>query len=193
MRLRTDLMDDCAQSEKMQQDLDAMEALVREGLAYARSLHGATETPCRIDPDALLDSLVCDYQDAGQKIRLDGRIGASLLTRPHALRRILMNLIDNALKFAHDVELSVQTETDGGISIAVLDRGPGIPTGELEAVLRPFYRIEASRNRNSGGTGLGLAIAHQLAQALGAKLALSNRDGGGLEVRLSLPATVCAA
>jgi signal transduction histidine kinase len=193
MRLRTDLMDDCAQREKMQQDLDAMEALVREGVAYARSLHGATETPCRIDPDALLDSLVCDYQDAGQKIRLDGRIGAPLLTRPHALRRILMNLIDNALKFAHDVELSVQSGPAGRISMVVLDRGPGIPAGELEAVLRPFYRIEGSRNRNSGGTGLGLAIAHQLALALGAELSLGNRDGGGLEARLSLPATVCAA
>jgi signal transduction histidine kinase len=64
---------------------------------------------------------------------------------------------------------------------------PGIDPNELAAVLQPFYRLDASRNRDSGGTGLGLAIAQRLADALGGELALSNRDGGGLEARLRLP------
>jgi len=69
----------------------------------------------------------------------------------------------------------------------VRDRGPGIPEASLDAVLQPFHRLEGSRSRDTGGTGLGLAIAHQLSIALGGRLVLANRDGGGLEARLVLP------
>jgi signal transduction histidine kinase len=74
----------------------------------------------------------------------------------------------------------------GETAIAVLDRGPGIPAESLEAVFEPFYRLEASRNRDTGGTGLGLAIARQLAMAMDATLTLHNRPGGGLDARLTL-------
>jgi len=98
-----------------------------------------------------------------------------------------MNLIDNALKFGTDVRVHVHAE-GGKLVVAVLDNGPGIPPDELEAVLKPFYRVESSRNRSTGGTGLGLAIAHQLAMAMGAELTLNNRAEGGLEARLTLGA-----
>ncbi|MDR6886742.1 MULTISPECIES: ATP-binding protein [Variovorax] len=185
MRLRTDLMDNEHDREKFRQDLDAMNLLVREGVTYARTLHGATEPPLRIDADALLESMVADYEDVGQQVRLEGKAGAPIVSRPNALRRILMNLIDNALKFGTDVRLQVHAE-GGRLVVAVLDNGPGIPPDELEAVLKPFYRVESSRNRSTGGTGLGLAIAHQLAMAMGAELTLDNRPEGGLEARLTL-------
>jgi signal transduction histidine kinase len=187
MRLRTDLMDSDADREKFRQDLDAMHALVREGVTYARTLHGATEEPRRIDADALFETMVADYEDAGETVRLEGRLGKPIVTRPHALRRILTNLIDNALKFGSDVRVRVGTEADRAF-IAVQDNGPGIPADQLEAVLQPFYRVENSRNRSTGGTGLGLAIAHQLAMAMGAQLQLRNREEGGLEARLTMPA-----
>jgi signal transduction histidine kinase len=187
MRLRTDLMDDDdVLQTKFQDDLREMELLVREGVTYARTLHGAVESPRRIDPDALLNSLVGDYLDAGRSISIHGKVGATMLTRPHALRRILSNLIDNALKFSDQSELLVETVQDGRVTIAVLDRGPGIPEDELETVFQPFYRVEASRNRDSGGTGLGLAIARQLSLAMNATLSLQNRPGGGLIARLTL-------
>ncbi|NPC57428.1 ATP-binding protein [Caenimonas soli] len=185
MRLRTDLMDSGADQVKFRQDLDAMNVLVREGVTYARTLHGTTEAPCRIDADALLESMVSDYEDSGQQVLLEGRIGAPIVTRPNALRRILMNLIDNALKFGSDVRVRVQLEADR-LVIAVIDSGPGIPPDQLETVLKPFVRLESSRNRSTGGTGLGLAIAHQLATAMGAELKLQNRDEGGLEARLTM-------
>ncbi|WP_342051395.1 MULTISPECIES: ATP-binding protein [unclassified Cupriavidus] len=188
MRLRLDLMENCETRAKLHGDLREMEHLVREGVTYARTLHGGAETPVRIDPDALLDSIACDYRDGGQPIAIDGHLDAPVVTRPQALRRILTNLIDNALKFGSDVSVAVDRTQDGQLSIAVRDRGPGIPDAELERVLQPFYRLEASRNRGTGGTGLGLAIAQQLANALGGKLALANRTEGGLEARLTLPA-----
>ena len=158
---------------------------MKEGVTYARTLHGATEVPCRIDPDALLDSLVCDYVDAGEPVSAARAASAhSLVTRPQALRRILGNLVDNALKFGGAAEITVATLPRAAQSaIAVLDRGPGIPAESLDAVFEPFYRLESSRNRETGGTGLGLAIARQLALAMDATLTLRNRAGGGLEAR----------
>lgn len=188
MRLRADLLDDSALRDKLQADLNAMQALVQEGIAYARSAHSASEAPVRVDIHALLDSLVCDYSDAGRPVRLLEMPALTLSTRPQALRRIVGNLVDNALKFAGAAEVAVEQSGSGGsVIICVRDRGPGIDAGQLEAVLQPFYRLENSRSRETGGAGLGLAIAHQLAAALGGQLALANRSGGGLEVCLHLP------
>ena len=186
MRLRVDVMDDDAQGAKLRQDLQEMETLVKEGVTYARTMHGATEVPCRIDPDALFDSLVCDYVDAGQQVSLEGGFGMPVVTRPQALRRIVGNLVDNALKFGGAAEISIAAVHDGQTTVSVSDRGPGIPAESLDAVFEPFYRLETSRNRHTGGTGLGLAIARQLALAMDATLTLHNRAGGGLEARLTL-------
>ncbi|WP_343595041.1 HAMP domain-containing sensor histidine kinase [Pseudomonas sp.] len=185
MKLRVEVMDEGVEKEKLWHDLDAMEHLVREGVAYARSMDINTETPCRINLDAFLDSVVFDYQDSGAQVQRHGNTGSLLETRPHALRRVLVNLVDNALKFAGKAELEVSRE-HGKTLIRVLDEGPGIPAEELDEVLKPFYRVESSRNRSTGGTGLGLAIAQQLTQAMGGRLTLSNRKNGGLCAQIEL-------
>ncbi|MGX0889587.1 signal transduction histidine kinase [Pseudomonas sp. ADAK2 TE3594] len=189
MKLRAEFMDDSSEKDKLWNDLGEMEHLVREGVAYARSIHGATEESRRTDLDSFLDSLVFDYQDMGKDVRLDGKSAAVINTRPHALRRVLVNLIDNALKFAGAAELWVEKQADGSLSVKVMDRGPGIAEEQLAQVMEPFYRVENSRNRSTGGTGLGLAIAQQLAIAIGGSLKLSNREGGGLCAELRLPTT----
>lgn len=186
MRMRADMLDDGVQRDRMNRDLGEMEALVKDGVAYARTLHGTLESPCRIDADAMLESLVGDYQDAGRAVTLHGKAGASLATRPHALRRILGNLVDNGLKYAGEVDIGIERPAAGELVILVRDFGPGIPGNELEKVFEPFYRLEASRNRDTGGTGLGLAIARQLATTLNGALTLSNHPEGGLEARLHI-------
>ncbi|CAB3762222.1 sensor histidine kinase [Paraburkholderia humisilvae] len=186
MRIRTDLLDDEAERSKFQQDLTEMETLVREGVAYGRALHGAAEAPRRVDPDALLESLVSDYADAGAKVTLSGSIGAPIVTRPVALRRILANLLDNAVKFSGAGELKADVSNTMQITISVLDRGPGIPPDQLETVFQPFFRLEAEGQPRIGGNGLGLAIAKQLALAMNATLELKNRADGGLEATLVL-------
>ncbi|UZE09844.1 ATP-binding protein [Pseudomonas sp. B21-053] len=188
MKLRAEFMDDSSEKDKLWNDLGEMEHLVREGVAYARSVHGATEESRRTDVDSFLDSLVFDYQDMGKDVQLSGKTAAVIDTRPHALRRVLVNLTDNALKFAGAAELQVEKKADGSLSMKVMDRGPGIAEDELAQVMEPFYRVENSRNRSTGGTGLGLAIAQQLALAIGGSLTLSNREGGGLCAELKLPA-----
>lgn len=193
MKLRAEFMDEGLEKDKLASDLSEMEHLVREGVAYARSIHGATEPSCRISLDAFLDSLVFDYQDTGKDVQLSGKNAAVIDTRPHALRRVLVNLVDNALKFGGAAWIDVQAGERGPLAIRVLDRGPGISEQELAEVLKPFYRVESSRNRETGGTGLGLAIAQQLAVAMGGSLTLSNRDGGGLCAELRLEPGVSTA
>lgn len=185
MKLRVEVMDDGVEKDKLWSDLSAMEHLVREGVAYARSMDVGTEAPCRIDLDAFLDSVVFDYQDSGAKVERLGSTETTLQTRPHALRRVLVNLLDNALKFAGAAQLEVAQHANATV-IRVLDEGPGIPAEELNEVLKPFYRVEGSRNRGTGGTGLGLAIAQHLVQAMGGTLTLSNRESGGLCAQIEL-------
>jgi signal transduction histidine kinase len=177
---------DSADRNKLIQDLDEVERLVKEGVAYARSAHGKNEKASRIDLASFIESLAYDYQDTGKAVTVGELSHGAVVTRPHALRRILTNLIDNALKFAGSAEIEAQERDDGTVYIRVLDRGPGIPEGQLESVLQPFFRLEQSRNRDTGGTGLGLAIAHQLATVIGASLTLRNRDGGGLAAEIAI-------
>jgi len=146
------MMDDHDAQGRFRQDLDAMQALVREGLTYARTLHGTIEPALRVDADALLESLVADYADAGEQVQLEGRVGEAIVTRPHALRRILVNLIDNGLKFGSDVRLHAERAGEH-VVLSVLDRGPGIPPEYLDAVLKPFYRVESSRSTSAWTPG----------------------------------------
>jgi len=192
MRLRIDTMkDDVAGpvGAKLQADLRELQDLVRDGIGFARALHGEGEDMRPIDLDARLDSLVLDYRDAGRDVMLQGRVGVPVTTRPRALRRIVGNLVDNALKFGTCAAIAVAQGEDGTVVVRVLDDGPGIPADKLDAVFEPFFRLEASRSRATGGSGLGLAIARQLAASMGAALSLHNRPGGGLEARLVLAAS----
>ncbi|CAN7180135.1 ATP-binding protein [Acidovorax sp. LjRoot66] len=190
LRLRADLLDDATLRDKLHADLAEMQSLVEEGIAYARSPQAVREPLQRVDLRALVESLAMDYADAGMPVRVLHAAGGICDTRPHALRRLLCNLVDNALKFAGSAELALEAAPQGRWCVRVLDRGPGIPQADLATVLQPYVRLEDSRNRGTGGTGLGLAIANELAQALGGRLVLAPREDGGegLEARVELPA-----
>jgi signal transduction histidine kinase len=162
-----------------------MQAMVREGLDLARSMD-TTETMQMLDLDSLLDSVCADAVDAHQHVELSGRANMALLGRPMDLRRCLVNLIDNAVKYGR--EASVKVDRMGGAArIRIHDKGPGIADAELARVFEPFYRVEGSRSRESGGTGLGLTIARNIAEQHGGSIALSNHPEGGLEATLILP------
>lgn len=188
MKLRVELMEDFASREKLWADLNEMQHLVKEGIAYARSTEPSTEQPKQVQLNSLLESLVFDYTDMGKDVQLLTFDNVLLRTQPQVLRRLLTNLIDNALKFAGAALVLVEPLTNGNFLLKVLDRGPGIPEQERTEVLEPFYRLESSRNRDTGGAGLGLAISAHLANTLGSELQLVNRQGGGLCVQFELTA-----
>ena len=185
MRLRLEKVADHELQERLIGDLSAMQAMVREGLDLARSMD-TTESMQLLDLDSLLDAVCDDAADANQPVALSGRSGLALLGRPLDLQRCLGNLIDNAVKYGQQAQVTVD-RVNGAARIRVRDSGPGIPAAEQTRVFDPFYRVETSRSRESGGTGLGLTIARNIAEQHGGSIALANHPDGGLEVTLMLP------
>lgn len=185
MRLRAECMGDSFYREKLFKDLQEVEHLVREGIDYARSVHLIEESSCSIDVDAFIESLIFDYQDTRQRVYCAGKSNALIDAKPIALRRVLTNLVDNALKYAGAAAVTVAV-TDARLSIKVQDRGPGIAEQLLADVLKPFYRADEKKNTCIRGNGLGLAIAQQLMNTMGGSISLCNRQGGGLCVELQL-------
>lgn len=191
MKLRLEMTDAPELRDKLLQDLDNMSRLVREGIAFARSAQPLEEKRQRLDLNAFLDSIALDYADVGRPVAfIPAEEGRVVLTQPQALRRIMTNLIDNGLKFAERVDIRLSYAMNGDPIIQVMDNGPGIPEASLEEVLQPFFRLENSRNRETGGTGLGLAIAAQLTSQMPGTLRLGNRPEGGLEVIIRLDSAV---
>jgi len=185
LRLRLEKVADSELQQRLIGDLSAMQEMVREGLDLARSTD-TNETMQALDLDSLLDSVCADATDAGQNVELHGRVAMRAFGRPMGLRRCLVNLIDNAVKYGHDARVAVD-RTKGAARIRIRDSGPGIDAAEQVRVFEPFYRVESSRSRESGGTGLGLTIARNIAEQHGGTIALANHAEGGLEVTLMLP------
>ena len=185
MRLRLEKVAEPELQERLVGDLSAMQQMVREGLDLARSMD-STETMQALDLDSLLDSVCADATDAGQCVELSGHAGMALMGRPMALRRCLVNLIDNAVKYGQHAHVAVE-RVAGAARIRIRDGGPGIAPDQLAKVFEPFYRVETSRSRDSGGTGLGLTIARNIAEQHGASVLLANHVDGGLEVTLLMP------
>lgn len=185
LRLRLEKVTDAALRDKLIEDMQAMQAMVREGLDLARSIDG-NDARERIDLDSLVESLCEDAREAGHTIGVQGSSGTAVMAGTTGLRRCLGNLVDNAVKYGQRAEVTVRRRGDQ-VEIAVRDFGPGIPAAEIERVFDPFYRLEDSRSRETGGTGLGLTIARNIATRLGGSVTLQNHPEGGLEARLTLP------
>lgn len=185
LRLRAELIEGDALREKVLADLSEMEAMIASTLSFARD-DGTNEATTALDLGALLESLCEDLSPEGQLVKYDGPLSLKVMAKPLALKRALSNLIDNGLKYGERVEVGLKCQ-DQGLEIVVRDHGPGIAEAELENVFKPFYRLEASRNRQTGGTGLGLSIVRACIQAQGGNISLRNHPDGGLEARIDLP------
>ena len=172
---------DPALKARMERDLEEMNAQISQAVELGRTL-GAGERQW-LDIGRLIGEVV-----GGRPRILWQPIGPCIqAVNALALRRILGNLIENALRYSQaPVEVRLDCSHRAAV-IFVLDRGPGIPEAEREAVFRPFYRLERSRNRRTGGSGLGLAVARQLAVANDMEIQLSSRVGGGTVASVRLP------
>lgn len=188
LRLRAELVDDDDMQRRMLADLDEMQAMIDATLAFARD-DAKREPRGPVDLAAMLQSLCDDRADAGQAADCDGPLHLTVHGRPVALRRALANLIDNALAYGGAARVALRAE--GGCAvIEIADDGPGIPADQLEKVFQPFYRLDASRSRDTGGVGLGLSTARTIIRGHGGDVVLTNRPEGGLTaaVRLDLSA-----
>jgi signal transduction histidine kinase len=185
LRLRLeDLPDDSARG-RAKADVQAMETMLRETLAYAKDVAGV-EQVTDLDFAALVRTAVDDLSDSGREAQYEGPDRLVLRGRPTALRRAVDNLLINAVTYggAADVTLAA---SERGVQMVIADRGPGIPAAMRERVFEPFFRLETSRSRSTGGTGLGLALARGIMRSHGGEIALEDRPGGGTAVKVTLP------
>jgi len=148
--------------------------------------NGEAEQP--VDVMALLEALQSDNEAMGRKVTIAGCVAKPLRGAPQLLKRCIANLIDNAVLYGKEAHVQLE-ETGDALRLRIRDHGPGMPEKELESVFEPFYRLEGSRNRETGGTGLGLSIARDIARARGGEVRLRNHEDGGLEAILTLPWT----
>ncbi|NWB92134.1 HAMP domain-containing sensor histidine kinase [Pseudomonas agarici] len=184
LKLRLEQIEDAKLQGQMRQDLNDMIGMLDATLSYLHEQR-TSEAMQWMDVQALVESISENAQDQGARVRASGYC-APLLVQPMALRSCLNNLLDNALRYAGDALITLE-DSRRQLIIRVIDHGPGIAAEKREAVFEPFYRLEASRNRNSGGVGLGMTIAREAAQRLGGDLTLEQTLGSGLTAVVSLP------
>jgi two-component system osmolarity sensor histidine kinase EnvZ len=185
MRLRGELIEDAEQQARLFRDVDEMQAMIDGALAFFRD-DAVSEPTTTFDLANVLATITNDYADQKIKIRYEGLTHAVCQGRPFALKRALSNLVENAIKYATPPTIELLRESNSYI-VLIRDRGPGIPAHALANVFLPYYRVEKSRNRNTGGVGLGLTAAQAIVQGHGGEIELSNCVHGGLEVRIALP------
>lgn len=185
LRLRAESIENEELRTRFSADLDEMSHMVQGALALFRDLND--EEPLNnVDIDALLVTLRDELAELDAEVNVTGRTNGPLSAKPLALKRCLMNLLHNAIKYGTRANVTVSDDGDA-IVIRIQDDGPGIPAELLDQVFEPFFRVEASRNRDTGGAGLGLCIARDIAQAHGGSITLHNAAGGGLEATVKLP------
>jgi signal transduction histidine kinase len=185
LKLRVETLDDPALRDRFNADLDEMNRMVQGALNLFRGVDH-DEPLASVDVAALLRELSQELGEIGAEFTVTTGKASPLLARPTALKRCLTNLISNAAKYGGNVTVVVE---DGPkeLVVRVQDEGPGIPPDMLERVFEPFFRLESSRNADTGGVGLGLSIARDIAQSHGGSLVLANRSPHGLEAVLRLP------
>jgi two-component system, OmpR family, osmolarity sensor histidine kinase EnvZ len=183
MRLQLEMMGDSADVDALKEDIAEMEQMLEGYLMFARG-EGA-EMPQPSDLAVLLEEVVRRARRRGA-VELTTEGGLVVPVKPVAFQRIVTNLVDNALRFGSNVRVTAGRSGDS-VELTVDDDGPGIPAEKREDVLRPFFRLEGSRNPQTGGVGLGLTIASDLVRSHGGNLVLQDSPMGGLRVRIRLP------
>lgn len=188
LRLRLEQLEPGPNVERCANDVREMDQLITSVLEMMQLTHEPAAQQ-QVDLRALVQSLADDLAEQGEAVNLAATVNeapAVVRGQPAALSRVVGNLLGNAVRYGGAAEVAVNVHA-GQVQVAIDDRGPGIPAGQLETVFQPFYRVDNSRSKQTGGTGLGLYIARDLAQRHGGQVTLVNRSGGGLRAMLTLP------
>lgn len=184
MKLELAMLGDGKEVDDLKSDVQQMESMVEEYLAFARG--ESAEAVIERDIGLILDEVISGARREGADIVLGAEPNLSVPVRPNAFRRCVTNLVGNATRYAEHVTVNA-TRNAEFIEITIDDDGPGIPPDQREEVFKPFYRLESSRNMETGGTGLGLTIARDVMRGHGGDINLDGSPSGGLRARLTLP------
>ncbi|MFN3169957.1 MAG: ATP-binding protein [Hyphomicrobiales bacterium] len=184
-KLELALLSDEKAAQEMGRDVDEMQAMLEGYLAFARGDDGEVSIPS--DVEALLDDIAHTAKATDHEVTVSFQGSAIASVKPLAFKRLVTNLVNNALRHADTVTVHAERKTEE-LVVSVDDDGPGIPEAKREDVFRPFYRLDEARNLDESGTGLGLAIARDIARAHGGDITLHDSSLGGLKATITIPA-----
>ncbi|RDS78540.1 two-component sensor histidine kinase [Alteriqipengyuania lutimaris] len=185
LRVRIESVPDETQRARMAEVIEDLRRSLDDILSLAR-IGRAKEPPEATQLAALVEAVVEEFEDMGRPVTIAGTQRVVAPVQVTWMRRVLRNLIENALRYGGTAMVSVAREGDVAV-IAVEDEGPGIAPGKVAAMLEPFQRGEASRNRETGGAGLGLTITRAIMREHRGDLVLTNRPEGGLRAEMRFP------
>jgi len=185
LRLRAAEIENEEQRGKILDDLAQMQRMIGATLDFARQ-DLVVEPYETLDLSSLLQSLSDDFADMHQEVVLEIPARANARLRPHAVRRLLSNVIENGIKFGKRVRVQL-LETPAAFTVTVDDEGPGIPEHLQAEAYKPFRRLDQPGQEQRHGVGLGLTVARTIARDHGGDIDLSNRPEGGLRVQITLP------
>lgn len=184
LRLRAEFVKDPEVQQKMLATIAEMQAMTEAAISFAKGEYPEEETR-PIQLEALLSSICDDHEDLGQSVTFLSYGRTTYRCRPDGLRRAVRNLVENAVRYGDEAKVFVR-HTANSVEIVVEDRGPGIPETMRESVFAPFFRLEASRNKDTGGIGLGLSIARAVARQHGGDILFASCETG-MQAVVSLP------
>ncbi|TAJ29362.1 MAG: HAMP domain-containing protein, partial [Reyranella sp.] len=184
MKLSLALLPESPETKELENDVVDMERMIEGYLAFARG--EGDEDPALVDLSEILEDVAAGARRDNASIDLSWQGDMGVELRPLAIKRCLTNLVSNALRHGSNVRLeAVRGRTS--VEIVVDDDGPGIPQDRYEDVFRPFFRLDESRNADTGGVGLGLTIARDVARSHGGDVVLGPSPLGGLRVIVRIP------
>jgi two-component system osmolarity sensor histidine kinase EnvZ len=181
LKLQLAMMQDTPDAAEARSDIEEMEAMLAEYLAFARGEE--IEAPETVDLTAMVRDVAARFDHPIELGELDP---VSLVVRPLAIRRSISNLLSNAVDYGETVRVRLEKGPHGA-DLLVDDDGPGIAADLREEAFRPFTRLDGARSRGTPGTGLGLGLARDTARAHGGDVRLEDSPLGGLRARLRLP------
>lgn len=184
MKLQLAMSQDVPGLVALEEDITEMERMLEGYLAFARG--EGTEQPSITDLGDLLTGAVEQMHRRGASVDLHLEDDLHLPLRPNAFKRCVTNLMENAVRYGEHVSVRAGRRGDA-VEITVDDDGPGIPEDQRDEVFKPFFRLDQSRNPETGGVGLGLTIARDVVRGHGGEIELSQSPAGGLRVKLRVP------
>lgn len=185
MKLMMAMVADSQDKQDILSDIDEMEKMLNGYLSFVRG--EGEETPVMVDICVLVQEIADKFSHGKSKLKVklaDEKV--EIVAKEQALRRAITNIVANADRYGKKIQISVEP-SDLRVRVIVDDNGPGIPKEKREDVFRAFYRLENSRNKETGGIGLGLAITKDIINAHGGKISLLDGPLGGLRVVIDLP------
>ena len=186
MKLQIEMLERTPETRELQDDIQEMERMIDGYLTFARG--EGSESLSKINLASLIEEIVSTERRDGSLINFvnKSKTSKSVTLRPQAIKRAITNLIINSKKYAETVKVEFEYNSEHAI-ITIDDNGPGIKPEHRDDVFKAFFRLDPSRNTDTGGTGLGLTIAKDIIQSHGGDLLLSEASLGGLRATITLP------